>query len=241
MKRYLFLLLVLCCPLLSYAQESEFPTMKHYEYEPWQIKNEDGSQEDNFWDNGNVKVEYIDLGDGREMRKEYFANGFKKMTLEVRRVESTDSIEIFDLDLDDYVAKVVIGYKDIPDGNYMEFDIAETRQGPKEKPITIGQYKNGKMVGNWKTEKEHGEMAVANYNEEGLLEGEYIVYYPSAEKPMALIKTKGQFGIIEKQIDSVDADGKNISKTIKESKRIGEWTTMDKAGKVLETKNYDDK
>lgn len=215
MKKYLSLTLILIS-FLVYGQEPTTPQMVQYELEPQNWKEEATAKQIDHWDNGTVKIDYKDISADKKLRQEYFATGFKKLTAEVKQVFSDDTVTVYDLDLDDYVETISRGFSDILDGPYTEFDVVETQQGTKEKPITIGQYKDGKMVGKWATEINQ-IVTIANYNEAGELDGEYIEYHITPKQPMTKMKWQGQFA---------------------KGQKVGEWKHFDLEGKVLETSSH---
>lgn len=222
----------------SGAQDYELPKMNHYDIKEYVWASTSSHEQRKHWDNGNPKIEYIDLENGHKLRKEYFSEGRLKMTVEVMQIHEKRLDSIFDPDDPSVIVAVdtIVGFIDIPDGRYVEYH--EPYYSSSDIPRTTGQFLNGAPHGRWETEKGVlGYIVEANYNEEGYLEGPYKEYYPSYPNKKQNLKISGNYSqVLVTRKDRYSPGNRYV--TYKTSHRVGTWKLHDEEGAVIEEVTY---
>ena len=236
-----FTLLFSLLTISSFCQNYEMPVMKNYCMEKIYCGYDTTAKNQKaYWDNGNIKVEYFDIANGKKLRKDYFKEGRIKITVEVYQIFVADTNYIENPETGELNIFVLKRYRDVVDGQYIEYH--EPTYSKEDIPVTLGQYKNDKQSGKWQTEKgAGGPIVTATYNADGELDGEYIEYYDDPfETKMKKTEWKGQYGILT--VTKLMEDFKTntyVKKTFQESRKVGVWKLFDRDGKVLETVTYD--
>lgn len=222
----------------SKGQDYELPQVNQYNisWHYW-ADTVTGSQKE-YWDNGNLKVEYARIKEDKKLKKEYFENGRLKLTVEIKQVFAIDTIRMIDPITLEELVEVHRGYKDIEEGEYKEYN-----NWPYEienHVMTLGYYKDGKKYGKWQTTKGPlGDIVIATYNIDGMLDGEYLEYHNLREGKMERIRWKGQYGVVTVTRLMYDYQTKDyLPKSYNVSRKVGKWLLFDIDGKVLETVSY---
>ncbi len=193
-----------------------------------------------YWDNGNIKVEYVDLPSNKKLKKAYFKEGRLKLTVEVIQSYETDGSMEYNPKSGEDTIIYQSGICDTPDGKYIEYN--EPYYSKNDIINTQGQYLNGRKYGKWQTEVSYNglrEIVIANFNSDGRLDGEYIRYYYNYDDKKAQVKWKGQFGVIKiNVVIRDDVTRKLINKLQTRSERVGVWVLFDRGGNVLGEVEY---
>ena len=191
-----------------------------------------------YFPDSTLRIEYVRLAGDKRLRKDYFAEGRIKLSVETYQVYAIDSGYTEDLRTGELHLVVDSGYRDIFDGKYIEYH--EPFYSKKDIPSTIGQFTNGMMTGKWQTEEGAlGHLVTGTFNELGQLDGEYVEYYADIPTGKSKIKWKGQYGIVQVDLDIYDhAIPKHLNKKVERSERVGTWVRYNKDGIPIHTITY---
>lgn len=187
-----------------------------------------------YWPNGNLKTNYQIHHGSIRTRHEYFESGNLKYTVEVYQKYEVDTSYTEDPDTGELVAVICVGFQDIAHGQYHEY---------KDRHIKVlhseGQFKNNKLIGAWFLHHREEGLIVANFNEEGLLEGDYYIYYYTTSYNRDKLKLKGQYAVYDYHYSDIDRDtGERIEYPIRRSHRSGTWIKFDYGGDTLQVIDY---
>jgi len=236
--RIIFLITFLVLTISIFSQHYELPKMKKYTLERCIWPDTITQNQKKYWNNGNIKVEYENTGGDRKIRKEYFENGKLKLRVELKQECLKDTFYVTSPETGEVKIKVKSYCVDVLDGKYIEY-LNQTNV-ESEAPITIGQYSNNKMFGVWKSVIGKYNSAVkATFNKDGNLDGEFIQFYSSYNRPDQKIMWKGQFGLENISMETIDPEtGKIIRKEFMNNKPIGTWYLYDISGNVIGQVTY---
>lgn len=225
--------------ILSYGQDYKLPIMKHYETETYTHWNDSNTLEQVvYYNNDNIRIEYVKLNDTHRLRKEYWDNGRIKAEMVVYQIFRTDKDTTFDRDDPNIILAIDIesGLVDIPDGAYTEY--YKPFNSKKDIQLTRGQFKNGYQADKWETQLgPFDETITATYNDFGVLNGEYIEYYSTYPKPKQKIKFIGNYSAIEFKFN-LWSGYKRDGKPIVLARRVEKWRFYSKEGELIETIKY---
>jgi len=241
MKNIILILIFIFSSTLSFSQDYKIPKLNYYFPTTFYWKDTITENQKEYWDNGNIKVEYENLQNGLKLKKEYFYKGRLKLSIEVIQKYSIDTAMQFD-EYGDIISKEIMkGYKDVNNGKYIEYH--EPYYSKEDLPKTYGQYKNDIQIGLWQTEKgTGGNIIEANFNLNGKLAGQYKEYYQEYPNKKYSIKWLGNYDFINVTILKRNYPGnkdKYSHITYMQIRRIGEWKLFDRDGTLLETVTYD--
>ncbi len=238
MKNFILFILIFSS-INSFAQDYELPKMKWFKYESYAWKDSITANQIKLYSNGNLKLDYVNIGNSKKIRREYFEEGGLKLTIEVKQKYRVDSVYDIDPITGISTLNLYSGYRDIPDGKYIEYKKPFRRKN-KSVLITYGNYLNGKMQGKWETmSKNLVNKITATYNSEGYLDGEYIEFYDTRYFNKEIIKWKGTFKVFKSKetiLDPITGKLETIISSINE--RFGTWTLYDMEGKIICEVNY---
>ncbi len=231
-----------------YSQLNELPELEIYRPTYCDIKNCE-PYETEYWENGDIKVEYKQIKDSLYLRNEYFKYGYKKIETEVILYYSVDSI--FKFDPNTYVEEMKLDsqrlYPNI--GQYKEYYRPTSRYDKENKgnisetiPIlkSKGQFRYGYKVGEWEyILKRSGTKVICNYNDIGQFVGAYSEFYYSWFHKKYSKKIEGYFDLLERESVKYNFhSGKKYVRKVIENRRVGEWKYYSEDGEIIEIANY---
>lgn len=238
MERLITFITLIVTPLLMIGQDYELPKMKDYQMYSYYWNDTINENQIAYWDNGVKRVDYLNLENGTKLKREYYYEGRLKIEVIVIQYFKIDTVCFIDVDTEEEITEINIGYTDIPNGSYKEYH--KPNYSNHDIVKTFGQYKNGKMVGLWSSK--HGGLnytVTANFNSKGQLEGEFCQYYSNYKNPLKEIKIKGKYARIKTKRYLKDYTlNKYVVEEIVLCRRIGKWEFFDKDGRILETTIY---
>lgn len=231
--------ILVCCFLMAFnllfSQDYDLPDMGSYNLDTYYWKDTITANQIKKWDNGKIKIEYINLNDSIKLRKEYSINGELKQTVEVMQSFFSDTSISFNPEIFNETFTITQGVKDIFHGRYIQY-----HTGTIMRPHIRGQYRNGYTYGEWqKIEYSSKLLKTANYNTKGQLEGLYTEYHTSSESIKQQVKLQGEYKVLK--MEEWYVDGKSKKKKIYEhyySRRIGVWKLYNEVGELIETVGY---
>lgn len=236
MKAGILVLGIIFSVIISYGQEAELPEMHRYKIDIFYWTDSITQHQIEYWPNGNIKVMYENIGNGKKLRKDYFEEGKLKLEVEVRQSFVHDTAYYMDLTGDE-IMDCDSGYRDTPDGKYTEYYWSSNLL--VDNVLTTGEYKDGKMFGLWQMYYyAMQEKTTANFNLDGKLDGEYTVYYYSPPDGSTTVKWKGQYGQIRLEKVEYNVAGESEIKKHAVTERVGTWKRYDLNGHVVSTITY---
>lgn len=234
------LALAVLLPTTVLSQQSELPLITRWEYASYDYWPEaDITTQTSHWENGNINVQYEDLGTGKRLRKAYYESGNLWYTVEVTQTWHDDTAYTEDLISGEMTINDSHGYYDTWDGKFIEYEDSKyTRK------MTVGYFANDKMVGEWQKiymrnyPRESSHIAL-NYNERGEPYGTYHEYYGRSIDDREHLMWTGIYEPRVYYINCTDIYGTEKKCQKRTSEKMGTWEHYDKSGELLQVVTYE--
>lgn len=239
MKIELLLLLILAiCPSISSAQDYELPEIgEPLKYYSW--PSEENSTQIEYWENGNLKIDYQVIDSIYKWRNDYDEDGALLSKVKVYQRFQNDTITMLDYDTFEQSFRYENGFVDVKDGEFESYYYYRSSNTPIVK--VVGQYKDGYKTGVW-YEKDFSRVKGSikvNYKQ-GKLNGLCSIYYPRESKEEEIVKFQGEYGEVELPYFLLNYETYKKEVVIRSAvRRIGKWYYYNRKGDIIEIVEYE--
>lgn len=230
----LFFFISLYFGLVGFGQDYEVPDFYINEKSVY-WKDTITANQKAYWKNGIIRVQYEDIGNGKKLRKEFDQNGDLKYTFELYQKFDTTEIDVYD-DFGEIIDSIFeIGFHDVFDGKFVKY---KREKGYKNNIAKQGQFKDNYRFGTWVCyDLFKYKKVILTFNHNGLLEGEFKIYYIHAYQNTEHLEIAGEYKMITLPYYNTYFSSK-YSKPRLESKRNGEWLYYNPQGDLIDRVIY---